>query len=101
MDSKVKLGNVSAVPEGRGIIVQLPNGRAIALFKVKGEVFALDNTCPHEGGPLGDGALTDYQVQCPWHAWDFDVRTGYCLNNPGQDAEHIAIEVVGDEIFLK
>lgn len=100
MASKIKISNVSAIPEGKGIVVRLPNGTEVALFKVKGEVFALDNTCPHEGGPLGEGELTDYQIQCPWHAWDFDVRSGCCINNPGIDARHLDIEIDGDEIFL-
>lgn len=94
-----KLANVGDIPEGKAIVVQLPKGKEIALFKVKGEVFALDNTCPHAGAPLGEGTVSGYKVQCPWHAWDFDVRTGACTTFPGIDARHIAIEIIDDEIF--
>ena len=50
--------------------------RIIALFNVDGGFYALDGVCPHQGGPLGQGALSDCVVTCPWHGWQFDVRTG-------------------------
>jgi nitrite reductase/ring-hydroxylating ferredoxin subunit len=50
--------------------------RVIALFNVGGEFFALDGVCPHQGGPLGEGELCGAIVTCPWHGWQFDVRTG-------------------------
>lgn len=48
----------------------------VALFNVAGDVYALENACPHQGGPLADGFLEGELVTCPWHAWCFDVRTG-------------------------
>ena len=56
----------------------------LALFNVEGEIFALENTCPHAGGPLGEGTLEDEVVTCPWHGWKFNVRTGQRLKNPSQ-----------------
>jgi nitrite reductase (NADH) small subunit len=50
--------------------------RIVALFNVDGAIFALDGVCPHQGGPLGKGCLTGTIVTCPWHGWQFDVRTG-------------------------
>lgn len=51
--------------------------RVIALFRVEdGTFFALDGVCPHQGGPLGKGALEGCIVTCPWHGWQFDVRDG-------------------------
>jgi nitrite reductase (NADH) small subunit len=50
--------------------------RIVALFNVEGQFFALDGICPHQGGPLGEGELTGCIVTCPWHGWQFDVRTG-------------------------
>ncbi|HTQ38265.1 MAG TPA: Rieske 2Fe-2S domain-containing protein [Pirellulales bacterium] len=50
--------------------------RMIALFNVAGEFFALDGVCPHQGGPLGEGQLSGCIVTCPWHGWQFDVRSG-------------------------
>ncbi len=50
--------------------------RIVALFNVEGNFFALDGVCPHQGGPLGEGDMTGCIVTCPWHGWQFDVRTG-------------------------
>ncbi|HEY2827829.1 MAG TPA: Rieske 2Fe-2S domain-containing protein [Pirellulales bacterium] len=50
--------------------------RIVALFNVDGQFFALDGVCPHQGGPLGEGELTGCIISCPWHGWQFDVRTG-------------------------
>lgn len=48
----------------------------VALFNVGGEFYALENVCPHQGGPLADGWLEGTGITCPWHGWCFDVRTG-------------------------
>lgn len=94
------LASVQDIPEGKGIVVTLSNGFEIALFKVKGQIYALDNSCPHEGGPLGEGTLEECVVSCPWHGWEFDVTTGECLNMPFEEARKIGIKIVGDQIFL-
>ncbi len=54
----------------------------IALFNLEGEIHALDNTCPHAGGPLGEGTIEGDLVACPWHDWKFNIRTGICQKNP-------------------
>jgi nitrite reductase/ring-hydroxylating ferredoxin subunit len=48
----------------------------VVLFNVGGTFYAIENTCPHQGGPLVDGWLDGAIVTCPWHAWCFDVRNG-------------------------
>ena len=86
---------VAELPPGSRKLVTV-RGRPIAIFNIKGEFFGLYNKCPHQGGSLCDGVLTglllsgepgeyDYTrrgeiIQCPWHGWEFDVRTGqsYC-----------------------
>ncbi len=50
--------------------------RMVAVFHVDGRFHALDGVCPHQGGPLGKGALEGHVVTCPWHGWQFDVRDG-------------------------
>lgn len=86
-------------PEGTRKLVDI-NGRQIVVFNIKGEFFALFNRCPHEGGPLFHGKLTglvtanepgqyDYQregeiIRCPWHSWEFDVRTGKSWCDPAR-----------------
>ena len=50
--------------------------RIVAVYNCAGEIYALDGVCPHQGGPLGRGALAGCIVTCPWHGWQFDVRDG-------------------------
>jgi len=58
------------------------NGFKIALFKIDGKYFAIDNRCSHEGGPLCHGMLDGKVVDCPWHGSEFDVTTGAALKPP-------------------
>jgi NAD(P)H-dependent nitrite reductase small subunit len=69
------VAKVGDIPDDTGVCVDVA-GRKIALFHQDGSVFALDNECPHEGGPLYQGFYEDRIVTCPLHAWDFDVTTG-------------------------
>jgi nitrite reductase/ring-hydroxylating ferredoxin subunit len=48
----------------------------VAIFSVDGEVHAYENSCPHQGGPIGEGLVEQATITCPWHAWTFDLRTG-------------------------
>jgi nitrite reductase/ring-hydroxylating ferredoxin subunit len=97
----VKLASYHDVPEGGSLYVRGPAGLEIALFRVQGEIFALNNACPHQGAPLAEGQLQGYCITCPWHAWDFDVRTGECLTYPEEDAQKITIKVQEEEIYLE
>jgi nitrite reductase/ring-hydroxylating ferredoxin subunit len=71
-----------AVPEGRGLLVRVGD-QDLALFRVGGQIAAIDNNCPHAGGSLADGSLADGCVTCPLHGWKFDVTTG-----TGAEPEH-------------
>src|SRR3954447_12096664 len=72
---------VEQVPPGtvREAIIE---ERSYAVCNVDGELFALSGDCPHRNGPLGHGALHGHQLLCPWHLWEFDVRTGECDMRP-------------------
>jgi nitrite reductase/ring-hydroxylating ferredoxin subunit len=71
----VRVASVAACPPGTCIEVVAAD-RIVALFNVAGAFYALDGVCPHQGGPLGKGSLNGSIVTCPWHGWQFDVRTG-------------------------
>ena len=76
------------------------NGIGVALFNVDGMVYALDNTCPHAGGPLGEGELNGEIVECPWHGWRYNVRTGERSENPEFKVACYPVEVEGDLIHV-
>jgi nitrite reductase (NADH) small subunit len=69
------IANMNDCPPGRGLEAVVGD-QLLAIFNVDGQLFALDGVCPHQGGPLADGELTGCIVTCPWHGWQFDVRTG-------------------------
>ena len=86
--------------EGHGKSILLPNGREIAIFCSNGRFYAIDNTCTHEGGPLGEGELDDCIVTCPWHGWQFNVKTGACQNMIGDDVVSFPIIQKNDGFYL-
>ena len=75
-------------------------GKPVALANVAGKFFAINNTCLHRGGPLGQGSLQDKIVTCPWHGWEYDVTTGKLLQNPSMGVACYPTEVRGEEIFV-
>jgi nitrite reductase/ring-hydroxylating ferredoxin subunit len=75
MPGFVKMATLDQVPLGRALEVE-HDGRIYALFNVQGVISAIDGICPHQGGPLADGALEGTCVTCPWHGWQFDVQSG-------------------------
>ena len=81
----VRAARAEEVAEGEGRTVEA-GGRWLALFRVGGEVYAIDNACPHMAGPLGAGRLEGHVVGCPLHGWRIDVRTGHSPTN-----EHVCV----------
>jgi len=81
MSEFVAVVEANQIPSDRGLSVNA-GGRELALFKIDGQFYALDGRCPHRGGPLGEGITEDGRVYCPLHGWEFDVKTGACINNP-------------------
>lgn len=71
------------IPAGRGWPVRV-GGRALALFAVGDEVYAVDNRCLHNGNPIDDGPVADGIVTCPWHGWCYDLATGDQLVTSGR-----------------
>jgi nitrite reductase/ring-hydroxylating ferredoxin subunit len=74
--------------------------RIVALYNVDGRLHALDGVCPHQGGPLGKGALRGCVVTCPWHGWQFDVRTGQHLTNRSVQHFTFPVKVEGRDILV-
>ena len=100
MATFVKAANKNDIGDGKGKVVSL-DGNEIALFNVGGSFYAIDNTCKHQGGPLGEGGLDQAQVTCPWHAWQYDVTTGACLTNPSVSQKKYNVKTEGDDILIE
>lgn len=95
--AKHVVATVAEIAPGRRKLVEV-KGRAIVVFNLAGEFFALANRCPHQGGDLSQGILTclvestepgEYRtsrhgeiLRCPWHQWEYDIRTGKSWVDP-------------------
>jgi nitrite reductase/ring-hydroxylating ferredoxin subunit len=97
MGEFVRVTGVTDVKPGQGIVAEV-NGKSLAVFNVDGAFHAIDNTCVHRGGPLGEGELEGPVVTCPWHGWQFDVKTGECVNNPSAKVHVYEVQIDGSDV---
>ncbi len=119
MKRKAAKGHVVArideIPSGGRKIVSVA-GREIGIFNVNGEFFALRNICPHRGAPVCLGRLRPHVegslggdfvfqregevLKCPWHEWEFDIKTGLALHSPGMRVRTFQVERRGLELVV-
>jgi len=85
------------IPAGRSRTICLGEKR-IALFNVDGAFYAIDDTCLHRGGPLGEGELEGGVVTCPWHGWKYDVRNGEMTMNPAARVKCYPTRIDGSDV---
>jgi len=95
----VKATVTGELSERTGKVVEV-KGKKIAVFRVEGNLFAIENTCPHRGGPLGEGDLEGNVVTCPWHGWQFDVTTGVSPVNPAANVKKFNCKVEGGDVLI-
>ena len=96
----VRVASVDQIPPGSSLEV-VAGGRILAIFNVAGEFHALDGICPHAGGPLAQGRVVDGVVACPWHGWQYDLRTGQNCLNPRINAGCHRVTCEGDGVFVE
>ena len=97
----VKVAATSDLDNNSARLVE-SGGKSIALICADGEYFALDNTCTHVGGPLCEGLVREGTITCPWHAAQFDVKTGKALAGPARgDVACYAVRVEGGGIEIE
>jgi glycine betaine catabolism B len=78
------------------------DGQNICIANIEGNYYAINNICTHEGGPLADGTLQGYEVECPWHGSKFDIRTGELTNPPANEPEPAyEVKVDGNNILVR
>lgn len=96
----MKIASTADIAPGSGIVAEV-NEKSLAIFNVDGTFYAIDNTCVHRGGPLGEGDLEGGVVTCPWHGWEYDVKTGVSVNNPSARVATYPIVVEGMDIKVE
>lgn len=115
-ETKIVVGKADDFQDGQRVTVETSNGRKIVVFRQDGEFYALLNRCPHRGADLCKGrfvtnltsdAVGEYvfhgenrMLACPWHGWEFDIRTGQSYFDPvGTRARPFGVQVQsGDEV---
>jgi nitrite reductase/ring-hydroxylating ferredoxin subunit len=96
----VTVAHVADIPPGQARQVTVDD-RWVGLFNVDGEFHAVDNLCLHRGGPLCEGPMKNGIVTCPWHAWQYDVRTGVLVQDPVVGVTRHETRIVGDDVQVR
>jgi len=109
-------------PGGRKLITPWKGLAGIAVFNIRGDFFALRNLCPHRLGPLCVGQISGRAIaarhpsdapavahferegeviRCPWHLWEFDIKTGQCLVDPRVWVKTYPVQIDGDTVIVE
>ena len=102
------------VHENGRLVVDI-GAQTVGVFRLDGKLFAYDNRCPHQGGPVCQGTLlprvvegstgsafhpTDRHIVCPWHGFEFDIRTGQHAGSGAFRLTPVAVEETNGEVFV-
>ena len=97
----VKVAETEDVQVSQMMAVEV-NDEKICLANVNGKYYAIGNVCTHMGGPLAEGKLEEYIVQCPWHGSRFDIRNGEIVRPPAMKPEPTyEVKVENNDILIK
>jgi 3-phenylpropionate/trans-cinnamate dioxygenase ferredoxin subunit len=78
------------------------DGRLVVLLRVQGQFYCIDDVCTHDGGPLGEGPLCGYELACPRHGAQFDIRDGRALTMPAtENTVAHEVKVEGEDVFIR
>ena len=116
VDGRCVLGRVDEIPPGSRKIFTIGGRGGIGVFNVDGTFYAVRNRCPHKGGPLCRGRLRPHVVapavnayaferdgeilKCPWHQWEFDLRTGSSLYAPRLQVQTYQVLVEDEHVVV-
>ncbi|MDB5556608.1 MAG: Assimilatory nitrite reductase small subunit [Rhizobium sp.] len=96
----IAIGQISDIPPRGARCVKTPHGK-IGIFRTaENQVFAIEDHCPHRGGPLSQGIVHGTSVTCPLHNWVISLETGKALGADEGSVKTIQLEIRGDEIFI-
>ena len=88
------------LPQAGGRALFEFDDKSLALFNVEGDVFAIDDSCPHQGASLCGGRLDGRVIQCCAHGLRFDLRSGYLLNSTQLKVANYPVEIIDGQVFI-
>jgi nitrite reductase/ring-hydroxylating ferredoxin subunit len=101
MTKLIKVAETKDLAPGQAGCFQV-EGQNIAVFNVEGTYYAIDDTCPHSGGPLSQGEVQGDKVVCPWHGAEFNLQTGAVLCPPAfEGVKSYKVVVEGNDIKVE
>ena len=100
MPNLFKVATIDELKPGHTKIIDV-DGTDIALFNINGQYFAIDNTCPHQGGSLADGTVEDGVVTCPLHGWQFHLKDGSNAQMPAPKVNSYKVKIEEENIFVE
>lgn len=101
MGTYVKVATTSEIAEQSAKVLTI-EGKRIALFNLEGQFYALDDTCTHAGGSLGEGSIGGDEVECPWHGSRFNIETGEVTGPPAfENVARYNVRVTGDDVEVE
>ena len=95
----VKVGTLSTLDPDSVMEAEVGE-KTFAICNSGGELSAFEGVCPHEGGPLGQGNVDGGRLICPWHAWEFDCRSGVNDFDETVQLVKFPVKVEGDDILI-
>lgn len=97
----VKVAKISEVPPGTRKLVDFEEV-TVALFNLEGQFYCIEDVCTHDGGPVAEGELDGFTIECPRHGALFDIRDGAVLSMPAvTPVPTYEVKVEGDDIFVE
>lgn len=101
MSKFVKVAQVADIPPGERLLADFEE-ETVAIFNIDGEFFCIADVCTHDGGPLAEGVLDGFALECPRHGALFDVRTGAVLAMPAVvPVPTFAVKIEGDDLYVE
>ena len=101
MSEFTKVATSSDIPEGGKLYVELDE-RLIVIFRAGGDLYCLDDICTHDGGPLGEGQLNEFEIACPRHGARFDVRNGKAMSMPATEPTVVHdVKLAGEDVLVR
>jgi nitrite reductase (NADH) small subunit len=76
-------------------------GKIFCVANIGGDISVVDNECPHHGGPLGEGMIEAGKIVCPWHAWEFDLKTGASTEDSDTKVAVYPVRIDGESVLVE